>query len=249
MRHCGRFFVVLLTVLSVALPGCKDPKEQEGNFTVNIIPYVGTQPLALSTTYADGAGLEFYVGKLKFYLSHVKLVKADNSEVEIAAAAFFNASDNNWTSFSAKVDAGTYKGIKFHVGLDATQNATDPSSYGEEEALGPKDDMYWEWQKHRFIIMEGRADTAGQSFSSSVGLAYHIGTDATYREVILTGNDIVVNEGDKAINLNVDLLKVFLNQPAPVNMITQAATQSEGGDLPIALQFADQFSKAFTYSE
>lgn len=239
---------LLLLTLVIILPGCKDPDKPKGNFTVNIIPYVGSQAMTLNTTYNDGADKEFYFSKFKFYLAHVKLIKADNSEVEITDVAFYDLGDNNWKSFNANADAGTYKGIKFFVGLDPTQNATNPSDYDEDEPLGPKEDMFWDWQKHRFIVLEGRADTIGQNFSNSKGLAYHVGTDVTYREVVLTGSDIVV-DGNKAINLNVDLLKVFVSAPAPVNLVTQPATQSEGADLPIANQFADQFSKAFVYTE
>jgi hypothetical protein len=54
---------------------------------------------------------------------------------------------------------------------------------------------------------------------------------------------------DKSINLNLDLLKVFAAAPEPVNMFTQPGTQSEDADLPVAIQFSNQFSKSFSYSE
>lgn len=240
--------VLLLMVLSLA--GCKSCKEADnGNFKVNLQAFVGTQPLSFTNTiYNDGGGKEFYLNKFKFYLSNIKLIRPDNSEVKVEDAAFFDWETRK--SFSANVDAGTYKGIHFFVGLDPIQNATNPDDYSSTEALGPHDDTYWEWLKHRFIVLEGRADTLGQNFSNSIGLAYHVGRDTCYREVILTGTDFTINtSADKAINLNVDLLKVFNQSPEPINLFTQPGTQSEDSDLPIAIQFANQFSKSFSYSE
>lgn len=243
MKHLILFCLATLTLFSC----CKKPKP--GNFKVTLETNVGTQPFAVSTAYADGTGKDFYFNKLKFYLSHVKLIKSDNSEVEIKDAAFFNVDDNNWKSFSAEVDAGTYKGIKFSVGLDPAQNATNPDDYGADEALGPKDDMYWEWLKHRFIVAEGVADTTGNNFlNGNHGLGYHVGTDATYKTATVNGADIVVEEGvEKQITLRLDLLKVFYGTTDTVNMFTEPATQSESGDLPLAIKFAEQFSKAFSY--
>jgi hypothetical protein len=149
-------------------------------------------PLSFSNTiYNDGAGKEFFFSKLKFYLSHIKLVRADNTEVEIKDAAFLDWSDNNWKSFSANVDAGTYKGIKFFVGLDPQQNAGNPDDYAADEPLGPKDDMFWEWLKHRFVVLEGTADTLGNNFGGgNIGLVYHTGRDTCYREVALSGTRV-----------------------------------------------------------
>lgn len=245
--------IFLAGVLVLSLAGCKSCKEPDkGNFTVQLQPMVGTQPLSFSNTlYNDGADKEFFFSKLKFYISHIKLVRADNTEVEIEDAAFFDWSDNNWKSFSAEADAGTYKGVKFFVGLDPQQNAGNPDNYAADEALGPKDDMFWEWLKHRFVVLEGTADTLGNNFGGGVvGLVYHTGRDTCYREVVLSGPEFVVNaEGEKAINLQLDLLKIFTATPEPIHMFTQPGTQSEDADLPVALQFSNQFSKSFSYSE
>lgn len=245
MKYTILFCFATLTFFSC----CKKPKP--GNFKVQLQTNVGTQPLSFSTSYADGMGKDFYFSKLKFYLSHIKLIKADNTEVEIEDAAFFNFEDSNWKSFSAEVDAGTYKGLKFSVGLDPAQNATNPDNYGNNEALGRKDDMFWDWLKHRFIVLEGTADTTGNSFSGgNIGLVYHVGRDTCYREVSLSGTSFTIEaNSNKQLNLNLDLLKVFYGTSDTINMFLQPGTQSEDFDLPTAVKFADQFSKAFSYSE
>ena len=245
-------FLPLLIVV-IALAGCKGCKEEDtGNFTVNLQAFVGSSPLSfVNSIYTDSMSKEFYFSKLKFFLAHVKLVRADNSEIEIADAVFFDYGDNNWKSFSADVDAGTYKGIKFNVGLDVQQNSTNPDDYGSDVALGPHNDMYWSWLKHRFIVLEGVADTAGNNFNGGVvSLAYHVGTDTCYKSVSILGNAVTINAGEKkSVALNLDLLKIFKNSSNPIDMFQTPGTQSESSDLPVALKFTDRFSESFSYSE
>ncbi len=240
--------LLLFCIVSVSLFSCCK-KNKPGNFKILLQANVGSQPLSFSTTYNDGLGKDFYISKLKFYLSHIRLIKPDNSEVEITDVAFFNADDNNWKSVAAEVQAGTYKGLKFSIGLDPTQNATNPDNYSNNDALGPKEDMFWEWQKHRFIVLEGVADTSGNNFTGgNHGLGYHVGTDTTYRTTSISGADIVVEEGvERQLILHLDLMKVFYSSTDTINMFTESATQSETGDLPTAIKFAEQFSKAFAY--
>lgn len=245
-------FLALLIVV-VGLAGYKGCKEKDtGNFTVNLQGFVGSSPLSfVNSIYTDSISKEFYFSKLKFFLAHVKLVRMDNTEVEIADAVYFDYSDNNRNSFSADVDAGTYKGIKFNVGLDAQQNSTNPDDYGSDEALGPHDDMYWSWLKHRFIVLEGVADTAGNNFNGGVvSLGYHVGTDTCYKSVSLLGSDFTVNAGEKkSVALNLDLLKIFKNASNPIDMFKTPGTQSESADLHVALKFTDRFCESFSYSE
>lgn len=244
-------FVILLTTLSVLLTvsGCKE--KDNSNFTVTLKAFVGAQPLTFSSSYNDGVSKEFYFSGVKFYLSHVKLIREDNSEVEIKDAAFFDYRDNDWKAFKAEVPAGTYKGIKFGIGLDPAQNQIDPDTRPDTDPLGPQEDMYWEWLKHRFINIEGAADTLGTNFSGAIiGLAYHVGRDETYRTATLSNGNFIVQEGsDKEIFLNLDFNKVFFEGANAIDMFAMPGTQSENNDLYIANQFADKFSTAFTYTE
>jgi hypothetical protein len=244
------FFLSLVALFFlVSISSCD--KKNKGNFEVKLNGFVGAQPLSFSNTiYSDGAGKDFFFNRLKFYISEVRLVRTDNTEVDVEDVAYFDYADNNWKSFSVEAPSGEYKGIKFNVGLNPAQNATNPDDFKASDPLGPKDDMFWEWLKHRFINLEGKADVSGGSFVNGVGLVYHVGRDTCYRSVSLSnGNFIIPDEGKKSINLNLDLLKVFKEQPAPIDMFLKPGTQSEDNDLSIAIQFADQFSKSFSYSE
>lgn len=245
----NRFYLLLLVFFLLSISSCD--KKNKGNFEVKLNAFVGAQPLSFSNTiYSDGEGKDFYFTKFKFYISDVRLVRTDNTEVDVEDVAYFDYSDNNWNSFSVEAPSGEYKGVKFYVGLNPAQNATNPDDFKASNPLGPKDDMFWEWLKHRFINLEGKADVSGGSFVNGVGLVYHVGRDTCYREVSLTNvNFIIPDEGKKSVNLNLDLLKVFKQQPAPIDMFLKPGTQSEDNDLAIAIQFADQFSKSFSYSE
>lgn len=248
MKHKLLIAIVTFSVL-VTIGGCKE--KDKSNFTVTLKTFVSGQALTFNSIYNDGISKEFYFNGIKFYLSHVKLIREDNSEVEIKDAVFFDYRDNDWKAFKAEVPAGTYKGIKFGIGLDPVQNQIDPDSRPDTDPLGPQEDMYWEWLKHRFINIEGVADTLGTNFSgATVGLTYHVGRDVTYRNATLTNGTFVVQEGsDKEIFLNLNLNKVFFEGPNAIDMFAVPGTQSEDADLYIANQFADKFSTAFSYTE
>jgi len=243
------FLGIIVLAFLVSMTSCD--KKDKGNFEVQLNGLVGTQPLSFSNSiYNDGEGKEFFFQKLKFFISEVRLVRTDNTEVDVADAAYFDFADKNWKSFSVEAPSGDYKGIKFNVGLNPAQNATNPDNYKASDPLGPKDDMFWEWLKHRFINLEGKAAVAGSGFVNSVGLVYHVGRDTCYRSVSLADGEFFVPiEGKKTVKLNLDLLKVFKQQPEPIDMFLVPGTQSEDADLAIAIQFANQFSNSFSYSE
>ncbi|HLP19840.1 MAG TPA: MbnP family protein [Chitinophagales bacterium] len=246
-----RYILLLLPVLFL-VTGCHDKDTHEhGNLKLQLNAYVGSQPLNFgSGIYNDGVSREYYFSKLKFYLSHIKLVKEDGSEVEVEDVAFFDYADNAWKSDLVNADAGTYKGIKFSVGLDPTQNSTTPTDLDDSDPLGPKDDMHWDWLKYRFVILEGTADTLGNNFAGgNIGLVYHVGRDTCYRQVSLSNGNFTVNaEGETVINLNVDLQTLFTGAGA-IDMFVEPGTQSENSDLAVAIKFADRFAQTFSYSE
>lgn len=229
-----------------------EKKAKEETLTVDLKGYVGDRELSfVNSFYADSMGKDFYFSALKFFIAHLQLVKTDNSLVEVSEVEFLDYADPLWKSFSVQAPAGDYKGIIFHVGLDPTQNATDPLSYSASHPLGAKAGMYWTWLKHVFVYLEGRADTSGQNFTGgSTGLVYHVGRDTCYREVVLNGPAFSIPEGaSKKIDLNLDVLKVFYGETDTLNMYLQPGTQSEDSDLEVAIKFANQFSKTFSYSE
>ncbi|MCS6934414.1 MAG: hypothetical protein NZM35_04590 [Chitinophagales bacterium] len=242
---------VILLLISLLLTGCKSCKDKtDGNVIIHVHATFGNQPLSfVNTFYNDGAGKEYFFSKLKFYLSHVQLIRTDNTPVPLTDAAYIDWSDEAWKKFIGKADAGTYKGLRFFVGLDKQQNSLKPDDYDADHPLGPKDEMFWEWLGYRFINFEGRADTAGQNFTGgSVGLVYHVGRDTCYREVTLSGAEFTVqNSGKKAIRLNLDLMKIFTGTDA-INAFQYPGTQSEDYDLHIAIRFADRFAQSFDYT-
>lgn len=242
-------FVVWLLALLFVLQACKEPKKEEGNLTVEVRPFVGSQPLSFSTIYTDG-NREFYFSNLKFYLSHIKLIRADGNETEIKDVAYFDHSSTNWKSFKSNVDAGTYKGFTFSVGLDPVQNSTNPLTIDESEPLGPKSDMYWSWLKYRFFVLDGIADTLGNNFAGgNTQLTYHVGRDTCYRTVSLSGDNFTINENEQGtIYIDIDLLKIFQGSGS-IDMFTEHDIQSTDGDLPLAIKFADKAVQSFSYSE
>lgn len=247
----NRYVIPVMVFLLLGVQSCKN-KVEKGNLDVQLKGYVGERELSfVNTIYNDSMGKEFFFSTLQFYLSHFRLIKTDNSSIELADVAFLDYDDKNWKSFSVAAPEGDYKGIAFYVGLDAAQNDTKPEDFPSSHPLGPQKNMYWSWLKHRFVNLEGRADTSGQNFTDgSIGLTYHVGRDTCYREVMLTGPSFSIMDGvNKKIQLNVDILKVFYGTTDTIDMFLEPGTQSEDFEIDLAIKFAEQFSKAFSYSE
>jgi len=244
----GIWWLAVVVFLAVTVYSCK-PKKEDGNFKVTLRGYFGSQPLSFSSIYDAGDGKQYYFSKLKFFLSHITLIRTDNTEVEINPVAYFEFGSSKWSSFTAKAPAGDYKGIKLSVGLDPSQNNTEPDNYPADNPLGPKEDMFWSWLKHRFINLEGRGDTITGNFVNGVGLVYHVGLDTCYRTTILSNGEFTIADEDKEMFLHLDLKKVFSGSADAIDFYTEPGTQSEPGDLPTAIRFANKFSESFEYSE
>jgi len=247
--------IILVCTISVALffmlYSCKKEGNQ-GTLTVKFAGYVGNEPLSfVDSIYADGLGNEFDFQTLQMYIAHFSLVKSNDSLVEIDPVAYFNYSDPNWFSFTVNAPAGSYKGILFHFGLDTAQNSTLPQNYPATNPLGPQTNMFWGAMKHRFMALEGRADAVpSDSFVHATGLVYHVGTDTCYRSVTINGPAFTIVAGTtNQMNLNLDLLKIFYQPNDTLNMILYPGTQSLSNDLPIAIKFSNQITKAFSYSQ
>jgi len=232
------------------LYSCKKEGNQ-GTLTVKFAGYVGNEPLSFTDSiYFDGLGNEFYFSTLEMYIAHFSLVKSDNSLVEIDPVVFFNYSAPNWMSFTVNAPVGSYKGILFHFGLDPAQNSTNPQNYSDSVALGPQTNMYWIGMGHRFMALEGRRDTVGGNFVNGTGLVYHVGTDTCYRTVTINGPAFTISQGtNNQMNLNLDVLKIFYQPNDTLNMVLYPGTQSLSNDLPTAIKFANQITKAFSYSQ
>lgn len=231
-----KYYVLLFMGIALFLASCrKDP----ATLSLTVQPKWGSDNLQLNTTYSSTGGYMNF-SSFGMYLSHIKLVKADNSEVEVDSMALINYA-NNAIKIDLKAVEGSYKGIKFGIGLDSAQNAISPAQVDDQSAYKP-DVLYWaQGLDHLFIAMEGHSGS-----TSSLGniFFYHIGTNAMYRTTEVDQPFSVAAGGSTSLTLDADISKVFSGANG-VNVLTQPGTHSTDS-VAIAVKVADNFTQIFT---
>lgn len=239
---------LVLATLLFFISGCK-PDTKQGNFTLELKAKYGDQSFSLNTPNTDPQNRRIKMDELKFYLSHISLVKTDNSEVNLSEAALIDFSNPNTLSISVDNISGDFKSLRFSTGLDSVQNATDPLSVPSSNPLSNDMGMYWPWLKYIFYKLEARCDTTGTGSGSYNWFPlYHIGTNSMYRQVTLDKTFSVCCNNQYTLTLYLDVKKIFYGDTQTLDIISESSTQMGTSDDPnVAIKFSDNFAQAFTF--
>lgn len=220
-----KFLTCLLLIgTSFAGTGCSDNENPVDNtplptskaIQVRFVPMFGDQPLELDHKYANSAGDTVLFTLVKFYVSGFALVDTAGGEVPLEGLGLVDFADpsvdaNGYYTFTVKGEPGTYRGLKFDVGVPFDQNHRDAST--QTEPLGPNSGMYWGWNPgYIFCRVEGKVDSIG----TAKNFAYHIGEDnrrKTIRLASLSGTSItqyvVADNDNNVFTVIVDCSKFF----------------------------------------
>jgi len=240
-------FILLLFIFFIGAAACKKDSSAPV-FTLRIMGKYGNQSFTPNVPNTDAAGRYISFSLIRFYLSHINLIKSNGSLVNVAPVALFDLSDTALFSVSANNIQGSFTGISFVCGLDSLANdTTDP--YTNQGPLSGAYDMYWPMIKYQFETMQGKWDTANTA-SYPYGLLYHIGTNAAYRQTQLN-QSISVSGNSTTLTLYLDIAQIFNNTATgeTINIVTEPTSSSSLADNPAILPaFADNFSHAFTFA-
>jgi len=240
-------FIIGIMILS----SCGGPHTQ-ASLSLKFNPMFGSSTLRLGNTYETSwpySGEYYNFSKLKLFLSHIKLVRADASTVEVSPLVYVSLDDSTTFSIPLGDSIGIYTALRFSIGVDSTQdsyditNPTNPNpSYPLNEA-----DMYWGLsQRYVFVKMDVETDTIS-SLNQSNGLAYHIGTAPYYTAVTTNFNQpfTVSGNGSSVINLTADFQKIFTGATG-INPMIEHGTMTSGNNDTLAFQFMSNLSKSFS---
>ncbi|HEX8350786.1 MAG TPA: MbnP family protein [Hymenobacter sp.] len=212
-----KFSALLLALAATALTltNCNknddSPINSTGMLDVEVENVVGPAPLALNTgSYTTQAGDHFTVTTFNYYLSNIKLKKADGTEfVQPDSYYLLKQSDEASRSFSIpNVPTGDYTGITFTIGVDSTRNVAG----AQTGALDPSNNMFWSWNTgYIFLKMEGTSPE-----STSKALVFHVGGFKKPYNAIRTvspsfnGKTVMVRpDHTPEIHFHADVLKLF----------------------------------------
>ncbi|MBO0934430.1 MbnP family protein [Fibrella aquatilis] len=185
-----RRFFLFLTSLGL-LAACKSNTidQRGGALAVTFANQVNGSPLVLNTaTYTNKAGEAFTVSKFDYFISNIRLIRADGSAYVVPqdnSYFLLRAADPTSQSFTLTgVPAGDYAQIEYMVGIDSLRNTADISQ--RKGVLDPGSShtsgMYWDWNTgYIHLKLEGTSPAAPTDVAGARTFRYHIGLYGGYQ--------------------------------------------------------------------
>ena len=218
--------------------------------TVQLSLMNGATPFAFDQPLKSGAGQDLKVNFWRLYLSHFALVKQDGSEVTVPGVVLADFEPGQPTQdvkvLAADVPEGSYRGLRFDVGLPRDLNHLDASA--QTAPLGVDSGMFWAWNPgYIFSRFEGTASLGGQS----VPVALHMGEDQRRLTVNLADLEkpdtlMTVDGSGAAVKVKADLAQMMAKgvDGAPFDLSQATYQQVHGG--PVSDQLYLNLQQAFS---
>ena len=219
--------------------------KQYGALTVKVSNEVNRQPIVFgSYNYTNSAGNLYKIDVLKYYISNFTLIRSDSSEINFYNHKLLNASDPESCMFTFdSVANGTYKAVRFYLGIDSAHNHTGL----QEGDLDPINGMIWTWRTgYVFFKHEGNFinDTGGNSI-----LLYHYGADDGLTTVDIPTTQFEVKGNSHTLFLKFDLNTLY-NAPNVINFNNNNIHQSNGlADIFWFTSIKTNFPTSFTFDK
>ena len=221
------------------------PGTNPGKVSLEFSNSVGSEPITFgSKWYKNENGDSFTLSKFNYYISNIRLNKADGSTAFTEADSYHLIEENKVASKNfemTNVPAGTYNSITFLIGVDSARN----SSGAQTGALDPANGMFWTWSTGYIMVkIEGnspKSTASGNAFQLHAG--GYTGANSVLRTVTLNfPSSIVVDGNSKHVHLRADLLEA-LKTPNTINFATTNTIMSAGAT---AKMFADNYTDMLT---
>jgi hypothetical protein len=235
MRLSNRVLLLCVTLsLAIVFPACESEDVVTGSTSssdqtieIRFYPKFGSDALALNQKYMNAGSDSIWFTTVRFYISEIALVDSLGNEIPVEQETVvagttpdvwlvdLEAADytvNGYLSVMVKGAPGTYRGVKFSVGVPFNLNHRDVST--QDPPLGPNSGLYWAWNPgYIFHMMMGKADSAGVP----IDFAYHLGEDNRKLTARLASLDpmlpteFVVSESEASLfSVDVDYSKLFM---------------------------------------
>lgn len=238
--------LALLTLGATLFLNSCDDDPGEGQVKVVFEMTKDGSAINLNEVYAGDNITAMRIEKLKFYLSNVKLLGANDELREVEVVDF----ESDRTSFTfSNIQEGTYSGISYSVGLSPEMNASDPLDYETGHPLSASWGLYWSWaMKYRFALLEGRgaADGSIDGQGDDFIISMHPGADG-FAQAVSLSESVQIEEGKtKTITVQIDVDGMFDGPGGLVDLPSENQTHTTPSDRDIALRFITNFAAAMS---
>jgi hypothetical protein len=165
-------------------------------------------------TYTNNSNETYTVNELKYIISNIILIKADNTTYiyPVEDSYFLINEDGSKTASLSNIPADTYKGITFGFGVDPTKYPIESGTLNFIP-LAEEAGMLWTWSAgYKFLKFEGTYTTA--TVTEDDPFLYHVGSHGAnldnYKEVTLSLNEFEVSsENTASKTIQFDVAKIF----------------------------------------
>lgn len=260
------FFAVILLLASCSKE-VDEPDYNEENLADLSLEFdniVGGQKLILNNVnYRSAAGETYNIQLLQYFISNIKLKKADGTEYIVPqdSSYFLITADDVETRFAkVKVPAGDYTSVTFILGVDSLRSTMDISRRtGVLDPAGGMDGgMYWGWNSgYIFFKMEGISTAAPVDPTGQHKYRFHIGgfggySAPTINNIKTITKDLTergiaqVRAGRRSnIHFMVDIGKV-LSGANTISLATHPQVMFSDFSVNVANNFTDMFTHDHT---
>jgi hypothetical protein len=217
--------IILFSAIAITLGSCTKEKivtEGDGTLNLSFDARVGTEDLALNKEYTI-QNRTYKFDQFRYWVSNVILVKADGSEVKIPNSYYLleetgavDVQDGSFTYPANKretvsiksIPMGTYKAIKFSIGVDSRYNDNLSLQAGELSQLNGMTNVSWMW--HTTYIFSALKGSVKEG-STTKSIQVETGLNDNYKSLSLQLPSSVEISAKKetAIGVEVGVDKVF----------------------------------------
>lgn len=166
---------------------------------------VGTDTSTVGIEGINNLGNPFKLNRIQYYVDEIILIH-DGGSIDTADALTlvdgFNVTSINLGMFTLD----SLESLRFAVGVNASLNHLDPTTYNPSHPLAPKSpSMHWGWTSgYRFIAAEG---LSGSTFSQI--FEFHGLGDGNYAHLTLPTSGTPVGSDTLMINIAADYNELF----------------------------------------
>lgn len=241
-------------VALLAVSACKEPADPGVDFAINFKATYDSSQLEKNKPYNFDA-TQIVVQRYRLYLSDIALIK-DTTVIPVTDVVYLDftpdqaASDLSTTPrivFSG-IPAGEYDGIRIGFGVNAANNAKQPSDFPAGSPLAYEIDYWLGWRSYIFTVLDGRMDSDKDGVMD-LPYSYHCGSDPVYRVFTFTQH-IHVEEGHPELNVEFDIRKLLLNDNGTYyDILANNATSNLATDTRVAEDISSHYDTATTIKQ
>lgn len=205
-------------------------KLSAGTLRIDLAHQFDGQPLTLGSIRYEGSET-FSITRLSYLLSNFAIQQPNGEWLTLPDRFAWLDAGARRTAFTlTDVPPGTYKGLRFSIGVPKDQNHGDPAELAPDSPLNPNlNNLHWDWAGgYIFLALEGRYRAPDNELK---GFVYHLANDSNLSHIQLATAFRLQNT--TALSISFDL-KRLLSHPRALSFEKDGnSTHSHPGD-PIA---------------